>query len=492
MKKFILAILASLCIVSAARSAQDTTYQYRSFHYPSWCQRPLDDSNYGLPPWYINYAGVTNIVFFCNGNLTQSAPYFTGLRGGADSVEFHYGPAGGTTHYLDSLIAIGHRNGVKLEMTIQAVSPNNLDYIIADSARTQTFFNNFVPWLLRKGFDGWSLNYEGGSPNILNMDRFFRIGDRTMRAMYGSRPYVISVATPRGSSLWYVNSKKYINRFDIETSSFSYVWNGSANVTYHQTPNSIDSACASCNLSALDHEFGSGLNEVAEWGLAGIPPSKISIGWGVSVVGGFLGANQLLKPYNNQVYDIQLYDAERMTQYGGIKVTRPQAMASYIAGTATAGNPVGLSVGMKFFFPFSDSTSIKQGLNHMAQFHPGGVWIYDAKGDMRPGQSIKLPYIYAAMREAMRINGGSIPPPPSPVISNYDSVTIGATQDISKIRFDGRDTTIVAHYRVTIDRPAEHAFGATVTVTPKQFIFVVPQGVTHLDVTIPDSIRIQK
>lgn len=493
MKRIILVALTIL-LVSMYATAEGVM-QTRSFHYPVWCQRPQDDTGYGLPAWNIAWGGANEVVVFCNGNLINSAPFFTGIKGQRDSIEIHYGLTNPIIHYLDSLIVIAKRNGVRPLMTIQAVSPANWDYIISDSARTVSFFNNFYPWLIRKGFAGWDLNYEGGSPNLANLNRAMRIARRMgyLSGFTGRRVF-ISTSTPRGSERWFYggNADTSIDEYHVETSSFSYVWSNSAqhNITYFQTPIFTVGASSDNNAASLNDDGGT--NIVQLWANAGHRKTKIIVEFSTSVIGGFLDTDQLLKPYTSEVNDIGLEAVESMLAYGGHKVFDPTALAPYISGTATSGNPVGLSTGTKFFFSYSDSTSIKAGVDLMTSDSAGGVWIYDAKGDMRTGQVInwkRQPYIYSGLVYAARKAGGVIIPPPS---SNVDTVYFNFQSFQFFPRVGQNDTTFTMILAIDLALHAPMSGNATVTVTPTPFTLQLTSGQRVFHYTVPFNQRVTK
>jgi len=156
------------------------------------------------------------------------------------------------------------------------------------------------------------------------------------------------------------------------------------------------------------------------WVAAGHDRSKFVIGYATSCVTGFTGTNQLSVAWSDYFSDSKLTDVEDMVNHGGTWTRNTTAKSSYIAGTATTGNPLGISNGTQFFLPFEDSTDIKAGCDYLKSVGAGGIMFYDLYGDMRIGATPnwkKTPYIYAASVYAATLNGGGTPAEEPPAAS---------------------------------------------------------------------------
>lgn len=453
MRYYLLLVLIIVPLV--AQGAVGDTLKYRGFYYPSWCQRPLDDSQYGAPPWYIDLTGTTHVMCFNNGfwkknaNTSQpEAPWLTCINGGTDSMEFNYGPTGGTVRYLDSLLTICHSRNprVSVLLTLQSVGGQTgdnawaFDQVAADSAKTEAFTRAWVQLLLRRGFDGTDINYEGDNISSPNSLRFVRILRRNMYnapwasylAAIGKSGFVggrgeLAAAIPRGTEgAWAV----YDSMFTLiipEVTSYEWVWNGSSNVVYHMMPlhRVGHTAHPTWNISALDYEYDSGFNLIQTWVNAGWTRSKISPLAGASMVTGstvtstFFGAMG-----NGGAQNLQLYNVERMTSYGLTKTYDATADAPYMSGTAVSVNPIGISGQM--VLPYSDSTSLNHAVQLLHSYGAGGWFVYDMKGDWRPGVGAghtndwkRHPYIYRSIAVAKTLHDNQQSQSGSPPTLSY-------------------------------------------------------------------------
>jgi hypothetical protein len=190
------------------------------------------------------------------------------------------------------------------------------------------------------------------------------------------------------------------------------MWNGSANATWFQTPVASPSSCGSCEASSLTRDALYGGSSFIDGYVAnGHDRSKFVVGYATSCVTGFTGTDQLSVAWSDSYADNPLFIVEGMTSYGGTWTHDATAKASYIHGTAAAGNPMGFSAGTKFFLPFEDSTDMKAGIDYLKSIGAGGVMFYDFYGDRRSGQTEnwkRTPYIYAASVYAASLTSGGV------------------------------------------------------------------------------------
>jgi hypothetical protein len=390
--------------------AQDTL-KYRIAYYPTWA---YDE----LPAWNIDWGGLNHIVLFTNGSITTTSPYWRPVANISDSLEIEFGPAynpDNYSHFLDSLVTICHRKGIKVMTTIQCVGDANFDYVASDSVRTQIFHNTLKSWMVRKGIDGWDLDLEDSPATQAERIRFLRIGRRVgYDAAFPNGRALIGIASGRGDEAeWTANQiDSMVTFYDMQCYTYQYMWNGSANATWFQTPVASPPSCGSCEASSLTRDALYGGSSFIDGYIAnGHDRSKFVVGYATSCVTGFTGTDQLSVVWSNSYADNPLFIVEGMTSYGGTWTHDATAKASYIHGTATAGNPMGFSAGTKFFLPFEDSTDMKAGIDYLKSVGAGGVMFYDFYGDRRSGQTEnwkRAPYIYAASVYAASLaSGGS-------------------------------------------------------------------------------------
>ena len=406
-------ILGTLSILQSAPQVGDTL-KYRIIYFPTWCF-------YELAPWEMDWRGATHVVLFMNGNMTKTSPYWSPVvpngGGGVDSMEVEFGSSNGATHYLDSLVSVCHRQGIKIMTTIQCVggdAASAFDYISSDSARTQVFHNALKGWITRKHLDGWDLDLEDASASQANQIRFIRIGRKV-----GGTGIVIGIAAGRGLENNWTASQvdPIVDLYDMQMYTYEYMWNGSANATWFQTPVNSPASCTNCENSSLTKDFlYGGIPFVQGWVNAGHDKSKIVLGLATSCVAGFTGTDQLSVAWSNSISDNRLKDVEAMVNYGGVKTKNTTAKSSYISGTAKAGNPLGIGTGTKFFLPFEDSTDIKSIIDYAKSVGVGGIMFYDSWGDLKNNST---PDIHVGAMYAAKLNGGLVP---SPVVPPVDTI----------------------------------------------------------------------
>jgi GH18 family chitinase len=416
MKKLIslgIAVAMLLCFTTLLHGSPQIgdTLKYRITYAPTWMYGELD-------PWNIDFGGLTHVINFTNGSMSQTSPYFLPLTSASDSSEIEFGFSGGTIHYLDSLTTICHRKNIKVMESIQCVSGTNFDYVASDSTRVETFFKAFKAWMIRKHIDGWDLDLESGGATQAQRLRFIRIGRRICydKAFPNGRA-LIGIATGRGDEATWTASliDTMITFMDMQAYTYQYMWSpsASANVTWFQTPVNSPASCANCENSSLKTDFLYGGKSFIDGYVAnGHDKSKFVVGYATSCVTGFTGAEQLSTAWSNSIADNPLFSVEAMVNYGGIWWHDVTAHSSYIHGTAKAGNPLGISTGTKFFLPFEDSTDMKAGIDYLKSVGAGGIMFYDFYGDRRVNATPnwkKTHYIYTASVYAAKLNGGLVP-----------------------------------------------------------------------------------
>lgn len=252
-------------VVSATKSFTVGTVSnlWRTAYIPTWSWMANGSSQFACPPEEMEMDGLTHIVIFDNGNVTQTSPYWAYMFGPASSagvkpadvivdstgIEFNAiaNPGDGIhrTYYLDSMVTIAHRNGVKVTITIQAVDAANLNYVAADSARTQLFVNTLVAWMERKHLDGVELDWEGWItpiPSSAIVNRFVRILYNRVHGMATStgQPGIIMISAGGGDwARWDMSQDYMVDQFNLQTYDYGSAYHGAplnSNATWYISP----------------------------------------------------------------------------------------------------------------------------------------------------------------------------------------------------------------------------------------------------------------
>jgi GH18 family chitinase len=402
--------LIFLFFFSSLQGAQiGDTLKYRVTYYPTWA---MNDIN----PWEIDWGGITHIILFSNGSTTNTSPYWLPVTSAGDSIEIEYGPSPSEINILDSLVTKAHREGRYVMTTIQCVGRGSFDYIATDSTRTQVFHDALKAWMLRKHIDGWDLDLEGeGTATRAECIRFLRIGRRVgYHAQFPNGRALMGIAAGRDNTDPWPAAQvdSMLTFYDMQGYTYQWMWDSgnSNNATWFQSPVASPASCGGCQNSSMSMDYLYGGDSFIHGYIdQGHDPSKFVFGYSTSCVTGFTGTNQLSVVWSDFYSDNSLVNVEDLVNHGGTWTHDATAKASYIAGTATAGNAVGLSAGTQFFFPFEDSTDMKAGIDYLKSVGAGGVMFYDIYGDRRIGATPawkRTPYIYAASMYAQILNGG--------------------------------------------------------------------------------------
>ena len=418
MRKLVLLIMF-LCF-SVALSAQ---HPKLTAYYPIWSARCQDANGYGVPPWNLDYTGLTYIVHF-GSNMSQTSPYFAPVLNAQDSIDLQWGQSGAcgqfTYNWQDSLIKIAHRHGVKVVLSITAVDPGaGFNYVSDDSSRCEVFAYSFVGYLKRKGYDGAELDVEefiNRVTSYADVNRFVRILRRQLNTMT-PRGVLLSSAVTYMCNLYYASQDSCFDMHNLQCYVYWALWNEnySANVSWFLTPVSVPTSGvpSGTEINSLDHDYLTGRNILQIWTDAGHDKSKIGIGLGAYGVG-FIGVNTYGANLSGKTVrnDLPLRDVKNMLNYGGTLQWYDKPKSPGIAGTAT-GNPSSVywwapSNGTTFYLTYEDETSVRYKAHWADSLGVGGIMIYDIAGDMRPGQTVnsrRTPTLFAAGSYIDSLNG---------------------------------------------------------------------------------------
>jgi GH18 family chitinase len=410
-------------------------------YYATWSMIPLGSSNYALPPWEMDFRGLTHVVLFDNGNVTQTAPYwaymFNSIPADAETdslgVEYNANAAPGDgvnrVHYLDSLVTIAHRNGVKVVITIPAVAKTtpNLNYVTADSGRTQVFVNTLVAWAERKNLDGVELDWEGWAgtslPATAQVDRFVRMLYRRVHTMktYTGAPGIIMISAGSSYQSYYSASQDYmVDQYNLQLYDYAYAWQGepvNSAVAWYISP--LHQGNRPANFEGDSYETRGPL----QWVAAGHDPKRI--GLGIPTYGYILrNVNALFQPMtDNGDYGSAHYQViEDLKNNGGVETWDDVRKVRSISGTAIRnGNAVyygsdGINAGQKFLAVGETPQSMTEKVNWMKANNFGGIMTYDFVSDLDPTKPIASNLRNPLQRAVANALGGTVtidPPPPS-------------------------------------------------------------------------------
>jgi GH18 family chitinase len=475
-------LIMLLSIAAAGQNKWFTTY------YSTWSMLPLGSSNLALPPWEIDWTGLTHVVLFDNGNVTQHPPYWAYMFGSiptdseSDSVavEFNGVAAPGTgkfTHYMDSLVAIAHRKGVKVVVTIQAVNPLNLNYVAADSARTQLFVNTVGSWAERKKFDGVELDWEGWAsplPPAAVVNRFVRMLYNRIHTMttVGGAPGLIMISAGSGQQTLYDPAQDYmVDQFNLQLYDYAYAWYAKigSNASWYISP---------LHKGTVDPTFEGEAYDTRgplQWVDAGHSPQRI--GLGIPAFGYILrNVDGLFQPMANPDYGNAHYQViEALKSNGGVEEWDDARKVRSIHGTAlrNAGSVYygsdGINAGQKFFATGENPQSLGEKIQWMNANNFGGVMTYEFVSDLDYTQSI----VSGRRNPLQRSIATALGSPPPPLVApptgsftgsvstlpagggtvtlawtSFDAVSASIDQGVGTVPLNGSRSVFVASTRI--------------------------------------------
>jgi spore germination protein YaaH len=370
--------------------------KWLTVYLPVWSQRPLGEW-LGQPAWEIDWTGITHVVHFNNTNVSKTDPYYTPAYVATDSIELFYGatsfpgcyPGCPPTHYQDSLIAIAHRNNVRVILNLSALGSDGekaLAYVAADSARMQRLVDVMVAFGVRHGYDGVEVDWEPPS-NRNDMSRLIRL----FRARLNS-------IKPRG--LLFLTANYYhfdlydsalvnamVDQVNLMMYDYCYAWKRFPfryNVIWYNAPLYSGSECFWTNSKTYE-TMGP-----LQWIAAGHNRTKLGIG--IPFYGYiFHNHHEICTPFKiEEIGYISYQNAIRLLRLGGTEEWDDHAKVPYISGTATETdgpwpgprwNSWGVQKGQEFFVTYEDPHSIAEKVKWMKAQNLGGLMIYDLTMD---------------------------------------------------------------------------------------------------------------
>ena len=405
MKRYILFLIL---FGSVGSQAQDTFWTY----YDVWCMGNIGQWNINTT-WIMptklfaaNAGNITHVVIFPGTENVRSdfSPYFTlcqqySAKGGAttDSIDFLWNgvnnPRGGYSSWvsdggIEALRDSLHAKGRKILVCLNAVNAAaGLNFVLADSARIETFTRAVSGYLDRHDFDGCDLNVENSQTYTnAQLTQFFRIMKRNL-----SPGKLLTTVPPVTSWGEYVASIPYLDYVLPQCYNYFFGWNRmrSCNAAFLIAPLRKTPSCSF---------FGNNLQDVTSWGPnqwynAGFPRNKIVM---------LLTTNaMLMRGISAQCECVGstawLADtaARRMTEFGGTLHWDDAHVGAYVAGTAThtvSGGGSTINAGEQFYIPIMADRNLDSIVTGWAK--PQGFMnfgFFDVALDSRPNEMIKMP-----------------------------------------------------------------------------------------------------
>ena len=377
------------CSLLAQQSFWATAY------YPGWAEASISQG--GMPIWTADLVGITHLVRFV-GWTSQKPPYVLPMVTTNDSIEFEFhgisNPLSGPSSWInweDSLIRIAHRNNIKVVLS----SGNNkadLDFISADSSRTETCAKTLINYLKRKGYDGLEVDWEPPS-NLNDCSRLLR---RLRFYLDQMTPKgILMIAPGNGKNYATLFSASLCNaicdQINIQLYGYAPVWwsrhtippGPNANVTWYTSPLHRGRLIPLSDATAWDTW---GPNQWAS--TYGFSKSKLGAGMG------FYGWNYrthagpgeaVTSPVGGYV-DHYAYIPQLIAN-GGSKHWDDECKVPYLSGTAIGNlGPTnyggwGVLAGEKFWTSFEDSQSVSEKTKWAKANGLAGIMIYDISMD---------------------------------------------------------------------------------------------------------------
>lgn len=367
-------------------------------YYPTWAMRQLGEP-FGLPPWEIEWAGISHLVHFHVPVHSNMHPYFGPVVSAQDSVDIEFNGIGNPlcgpkcwTHWQDSLISIAHRHGVKVLLSIDAVDPTEWNIVTADSSKTVALASSAVAYCKRRGYDGLEINVETWLAQVIPTDvnRAMRIFRRELNKMT-PRGLLFNSASRLHQNLYYPFQDSTIDQFLLQCYTYANAWNPllRSNSVWYITPLYRGSACTilwGCNISQAKSLDTQG---PLDWVRVGHDCKKLSVGIG-SFGYVYKGQKRLCTSTGSTPPGYAKYQqCLGLLENGGTKYWDDACRVPYITGTALVaqGTPAwtgkfGVTSGMDYFATYENERSINEKVDWIVAKGLGGVMMYDLTMDL--------------------------------------------------------------------------------------------------------------
>lgn len=394
---------ALVCATDVRILAQSKSWL--TVYYPSWAMRPVGTSQYALPPWDIDWRGITHLVHFHVGVDAKTPPYFKAVTSRNDSIDIEFNgianPGDGRwLRWQDSLITCAHRHKVKVVLSLDAVEPQNLNIVAADSGKAQLLVNSMVGYCERKGYDGVEIDWEGKGIVREDVSRLMRIFRRRLDLRKPAGLLLVSPGSGQ-NRLYDPSLDALIDQYNLQMYDYAYAWGGflkRANVTWYISP--LHRGDTPFGMEGQAYETRGPLQWIAD----GHSPSKIGVG--IPTFGYIMkNQNKLFQPMKSDGdYGYATYgECLALMKNGGIEGWDSDRLEPFISGVAvrTEGNQwwkaSGVRAGQQFFATYENPRSIREKIEWVKNNRLGGVMVYDLTMSWDPAGTWggKNPLLYA-------------------------------------------------------------------------------------------------
>jgi hypothetical protein len=428
-----------------------------SAYYDVWQMNPLGSTWWSEPPDRLHItSGITHIIQFPNGNIITTYPYFAPVGGGSvnDSMDVAYGTGRPTTPtpYRDSLVAIAHRNNVRVLLCVNAVCATNLTAVLdanadgivngIDSAKCDTLTRSIALYLSRHGYDGVDINIENGcgiTPSVSHtalLIRRMRAQLNLVNAGIGGR-MTMTLSPTSGAEGSYIPSvcNANVDQINPQTYDNQYAFSGCVGVNagwysgnVYKPSNAQLGADSSCfgagNLAHSINDHGPG-----RWFNAGF--NKSILGVGVSTYGRLRMYNRTnrsdgsVRPPVFSAITSDGYFHNTPAQVNAVignggalqpydTVTKSQQVyGQALSNVSYEGTAAGLTAGQFYELTYPTARVAQDQVQWVKDNGYSGIMLFDYQMDADPGNadvSLRNPIISAA---ALATGGFLQPLPPS-------------------------------------------------------------------------------
>lgn len=379
-------------LVMLGCSSQAQRLNWVTVYYPVWAMRPLGSAAWAIPPWEIDWTGITHVVHFNNTNVDSTPPFYRPVRVASDSIDLEFlgitNPGNGQwVHWQDSLITIAHRHAVKVLLNLSALGGSgekSLAYIAADSSRVHLLVSTMVGYARRKGYDGVEIDWEPPS-NRQDLSRLLRMFRRGLDELIPGGQLLLSPGSGQQNLYDPAVTNALVDQINLQLYDYAHAWGGAAvgaNVTWYTSPLSPGKIPRGMEGAAWS------TRGPLQWIAAGHREDKLGVG--IPLFGYVLkNQNELFQPMaSGGDYGYARYqDCLALLGNGGREGWDEERKVPYISGVAlrTEGNTwwgqPGVSGGQKFFATYENPRSVREKVRWAQDHHLGGIMVYDLTMD---------------------------------------------------------------------------------------------------------------
>jgi chitinase len=447
--------LLALLILSTPSGLDAQQSMYVTGYWPTWA--------YPMTPEAATWTGLTHVIHFSASPVT-TAPYLNVLVNPVDSLGMENN--GSDVGQVGRLIRIAHSHGVKALLSLGGIygtQAGNMNFICADSARTDIFATASVAYAKRRGYDGVEVDWEPPANRNDNM-RLLRLLRRELnKGMTSvSRGILICAcadgAMDRWDPVWCNQNVDQLNTMD-----YDYWQLGSGicfgcdadragfNAALHRPGSSFGQVMYNnqANYDANEIVSGSSISNPKHgpraFLKAGFDPAKLAAGlpfYGY-VFNNVTGPGQLRNGANNDYTTYAAILAAYAT--GGLTYHWDDSCkVPYMTGTP-ASNAWPFNRGKPVFVTFDDTLSIRLKTEWAKQLGLGGIMCYDLSMGWIDNASVKDPLLRSVVKAINSIPNLTIQvvsPSTGDSVSGTIPISVNTGSAVTKVDFIVNGQTI--------------------------------------------------